>query len=224
MGATELMKEDAYHNTRLPFDPRREVLWRALWKFHFSKYVGPSHCVLELGCGYAHFINNVKARQRIAIDSWPGFVQHLADGVEGHVGSVSDLSFLGDHSVDFAFAGNLFEHLTKDDFSLVLDQLRRKLTKTGMLALLQPNYRYAYKEYFDDFTHITVYSHESLCDFLEANGFRIVDCLPRFMPLTLKDRRMIVSEFLIRFYLKMPVKPLGKQMLVVAQPADLDRL
>jgi SAM-dependent methyltransferase len=224
MGATERMKEGARRSMRLPFDSRREVVWRALWKFHFSKYVDPSHCVLELGCGYAHFINNVKAKQRIAIDSWPGFVQHLADGVEGHVGSVSDLSFLSDHSVDFAFASNLFEHLTMDDFSLVLDQLRRKLTKTGVLALLQPNYRYAYKEYFDDFTHITVYSHESLCDFLEINAFGIVDCIPRFMPLTVKHRRMVISESLIRLYLKMPVKPLGKQMLVVAQPADFGQL
>ena len=218
------MNEDAYHSTRLPFDRRREVLWRALWKFHFSKYIDPSHCVLELGCGYAHFINNVKARHRVAIDNWPGFVQYLADGVEGHVGTVSDLSFLSDSSVDFAFASNLFEHLTKNDFVLVLDQLRRKLTKTGVLALLQPNYRYAFKEYFDDFTHITVYSHESLSDFLQANGFKIIDCMPRFMPLTVKDRKMIVSEFLIWLYLRMPVKPLGKQMLVVAQPADFGQL
>jgi SAM-dependent methyltransferase len=222
MGAVQRMKKDAYHSTRLCFDRRREVVWRALWKFHFSKYVDPAHCVLELGCGYAHFINNVKARKRIAIDCWPGFVQYLGDGVEGHIGSVSDLSFISDDSVDFAFASNLFEHLTRDDFSRVLDQLRKKLTKTGVLALLQPNYRYAYKEYFDDFTHITVYSHESLCDFLQANAFKIIDCIPRFMPLTAKDRRLIISEFLIRLYLKMPVKPLAKQMLVVAQPADLD--
>ncbi len=92
--------------------------------------------VLELGCGYAHFINHVKARRRVAIDSWPGFLEHLGDGVEGHVGSVLDLSFLDDSSVDFAFASNLFEHLTKDDFGIVLDQLRRKLSKGGILGII----------------------------------------------------------------------------------------
>jgi hypothetical protein len=219
MEAPEPMKEDAYHTTRLPYDPRREVLWRALWKFHFSRYIRPTSFVLELGCGYAHFINQVKARRRVAIDSWPGFLQHLGDGVEGHVGSVLDLSFLDNGSVDFAFASNLFEHLTKDDFDMVLDQLRTKLSKGGVLAVLQPNYRYAYKEYFDDFTHVSVYSHESLCDFLEANAFKVIECIPRFMPLTVKDRKMIVSEPLIWLYLNMPVKPLGKQMFVVAQPA-----
>jgi SAM-dependent methyltransferase len=219
MGTVGLMKKDAYHSTRLPFDSRREVLWRTLWKFHFSKYVDASSCVLELGCGYAHFINNVQAGRRIAVDSWPGFVEHLAVGVEGHVGDVSDLSFLADHSVDFAFASNLIEHLTKQEFSILLDALREKLTNRGRLALLQPNYRYAYKEYFDDYTHVSVYSHESLCDFLEANRFGVLKCVPRFMPLTVKDRRMIVSETLIRLYLLLPVKPLGKQMLVMARPA-----
>jgi SAM-dependent methyltransferase len=211
-------------STIVPFDPRREVLWRSLWKFHFSKYIDPSDCVLELGCGYAHFINNVKAGRRIAIDSWPGFVEYLDEGVEGHVGSVSKLAFLEDCSVDFAFASNLFEHLTKDDFTLVLGQLRKKLTDQGVLALLQPNYRYAYKEYFDDFTHVSVYSHESICTFLKANGYRVVECSPRFMPLTIKKHRMFVAEFLIRVYLNLPVKPLGKQMFVVAQPIDNDEM
>ena len=215
-----MIKEGAYHSTRLPYDQRREVLWRALWKFHFSKYCAPSDCVLELGCGYAHFINNVHARRRVALDSWSGFLHHLSEGVEGHVGNVSDLSFLQDHSVDFAFASNLFEHLTQSEFTLVLDELRRKLTDRGNLAIVQPNYRYAFKEYYDDYTHVSVYSHESMRDFLDANGYQVVECIPRFMPLTVKDRRMIVSEGLIRLYLALPIKPLGKQMFVLARPAN----
>jgi SAM-dependent methyltransferase len=214
-----VIKKDAYHTTRLPYDQRREVLWRALWKFHFSKYCASSDCVLELGCGYAHFINNVQARRRIALDSWPGFLSHLSEGVEGHVGNVSDLSFLQDHSVDFAFASNLFEHLTQVEFGFVLNELSRKLTDRGKLAIVQPNYRFAFKEYFDDYTHVSVYSHESMSDFLAANGYQVVECIPRFMPLTVKDRRMIVSGSLIRFYLALPIKPLGKQMFVLARPA-----
>jgi SAM-dependent methyltransferase len=219
MGATRVTKEDAYQATRLPFDQRREVLWRALWKFHFSKYCASSDCVLELGCGYAHFINNVQARRRIALDSWPGFLSYLGEGVEGHVGNASDLSFLENRSVDFAFASNLFEHLTQSAFGLVLGELRQKLTDQGTLGILQPNYRYAFKEYFDDYTHVSVYSHESICDFLAANHYQVLECNPRFMPLTIKNRRMIVSERLIRLYLTLPIRPLGKQMFVLARPS-----
>jgi Uncharacterized protein conserved in bacteria len=209
---------EAYHRTRLAHDPRREILWRALWKFHFSRYITSSDCVLELGCGYADFINNVQSRRRIALDSWPGFLKYLAKDVEGHIGDATDLSFLDRASVDFAFASNVFEHLTKESLSLVLDQLREKLTIRGKLAILQPNYRYAYKEYFDDYTHVSVYSHESLCDFLAAHNYQVIECIPRFMPLTVKDRKMIVSESLIRLYLSLPMKPLGKQMFVIARP------
>ena len=214
------MIEDAYWRTRLPFDRKRERLWRALWRFYFSKYITPSDCVLELGCGYAHFINNVQARRRIAVDNWSGFLNYLAAGIEGHVGDAASLSFLGDSSVDFVFASNLFEHLTKDNFALVLNQLRPKLTNKGKLTILQPNYRYAYKEYFDDYTHVSVYSHESLCDFLAANGYSVVQCVPRFMPLTIKNHQRIVSEQLIGLYLSLPVRPFGKQMLVMARPCQ----
>jgi len=212
------MSDGAYHQTRLPYDSKRQILWRALWKYHFSKYISALDCVLELGSGYADFINNVQARRRIALDRWPGFLNYLNKDVEGHVADVTELEFLAPRSVDFAFASNVFEHLTKDSLNAVLTQLKSKMTPRGRLCILQLNYRYAFKEYFDDYTHVTVYSHESLCDFLAANGYKVLECVPRFMPLTIKDRKMPVSELLIRLYLGMPIKPLGKQMLVVAQP------
>jgi len=216
------VSDEAYHQARLPYDQRREILWRALWKFHFSRYITSSDCVLELGCGYADFINNVQTRRRIALDSWPGFLKYLARDVEGHVGDATDLSFLEPASVDFVFASNVFEHLTKESLSSVLGQLSEKLTIRGKLAILQPNYRYAYKEYFDDYTHVSVYSHESLCDFLAAHNYQVIECIPRFMPLTIKNRKMIVSESLIRLYLSLPMKPLGKQMFVIARLADVN--
>jgi len=208
---------DQYFQTRFSADPRRETLWKTLVQYYFQPRIPPNGCVLELGAGYGHFINNVRAQRRIAQDQWPDFAQQLAPGVESHVGPVTDLSFLADSSVDFVFASNLFEHVTQQDFAAVLKQLRRKLTPKGTLTVLQPNYRYAFRDYFDDYTHITPYSHVSICDFLQANSYEVIHCAPRFMPLTLKSR-LKVSPLLIRLYLLSPLKPLGKQMLVQARP------
>ena len=208
---------DRYFQTRFSEDPKREILWRTLVQYYFQSRIRPDGCVLELGAGYGNFINNVRARRRIAHDRWPEFAQHLAPGVESHSGPVTDLSFLADNSIDFAFASNLFEHVSQEDFAAVLAQLRRKLTPQGTLTLLQPNYRYAFREYFDDYTHITPYSHLSICDFLQANSYDVIHCVPRFLPLTLKSR-LKVSPLLIRLYLLSPLKPLGKQMLVQARP------
>lgn len=210
------MSQDAYFNTRFAPDPKRDVLWRTLYRYYFSKQIGRDDCVLELGAGYGLFINQVQARRRIAVDAWSGFVDALQPGIEGHVGNVSDLSFLEPRSVNFAFASNLFEHITQDDLASVLSHLKRALVPGGTLNILQPNYFYAFREYFDDYTHVTVYSHVSLSDFLAAHGFEIVECHPRFLPLTVKSR-LPVSPLLIRAYLASPLKPMGKQMLIRAR-------
>jgi SAM-dependent methyltransferase len=208
---------DRYFETRFTEDPRRELLWRTLVQYYFQAQIPPDGCVLELGAGYGNFINNVRAARRIAQDQWPELSKHLVQGVESRVGPVDDLSFLENNSIDFVFASNLFEHVSQDAFAAVLLQLRDKLKAGGTITILQPNYRYAFREYFDDYTHRTVYSHLSICDFLQANSYEVITCKPRFLPLTLKSR-LKVSPALIRLYLMSPLKPLGKQMLIRAHP------
>jgi SAM-dependent methyltransferase len=206
-----------YHESRLTADPKRDLVWQALWRYHFSRFVHQDDCVLDLGCGYGSFINQVVARRRIALDSWKGFPAFLAPGVEAVIGEVTELGFLPDSGVDFAFASNLFEHIPQSEFARVLDTLRGKLSARGTLTILQPNYRYAYREYFDDYTHVAVYSHVSLSDFLTANGYEVLTVEPRFLPLTVKSR-LPVSSWLIRLYLASPIRILGKQMLISAKP------
>ena len=206
-----------YHGSRLSEDKRRGAVWRALWTYYFRHRIGPEDCVLDLGAGYGDFINAVTAKRRIALDLWPDMPRHTAPGVETLVGPVEDLSSIAAESVDYAFASNLFEHLTRDAMIGVLDALRRKLSDKGTLTLLQPNYRYAFREYFDDYTHLTAYSHVSLPDLLRAHGWEVLEVHPRFLPLSVKSR-LPTWRVLIGAYLWSPIKPMGKQMLIVARP------
>ena len=205
----------SYHAIRLPYDSRRETLWKTLCRCYFQPLIAPDACVLELGAGYGHFINNIRCARRIAVDRWDGLKEHLDPGVAATIGSVTDLSSVEDGSVDFVFASNLFEHLRQDEFAAVLQQVRKKLKPGGTINILQPNYRFAYREYFDDYTHIAVYSDRSLSDFLTVYGFRVIDCRPRFLPLTVKSA-LPVWPILLRLYLALPFKPMGKQMLIRA--------
>ena len=218
MEATQTIGVTGYHSTRFAPDPRRDVLWKTLVASHFQALLPADGCVLELGAGYAHFINHVQARRRVAIDLWEGLRDHAVPGVETLLQSACDLSNIEPASIDFAFASNLTEHLTQPEFATLLQQLRQKLRPGGTLNLLQPNYRFAYREYFDDYTHVTVYSDRSLCDFLEAHRFRVIECRPRFLPLTVKSR-WPVSPLLINLYLLSPWKIMGKQMFVRCTPA-----
>jgi len=208
---------EGYHETRLAHDPKRQAVWQALWHYFFRHRIQPGDCVLDLGSGYGDFINSVAARRRIALDLWPEMPRHVEPGVETIVAPVDDLHALEDGSVDYAFASNLFEHVPQETFAKVLEQLRDKLSAKGSLTILQPNYRYAYREYFDDYTHVAVYTHASLADFLAAHGWQVVESRPRFLPLSVKSR-LPTWPLLIALYLKMPFKPLGKQMLLVAKP------
>jgi SAM-dependent methyltransferase len=209
------MSSANYHATRFTFDRRRDRLWKTLCDSFFSRLIRPEFCVLELGAGYGHFINHVRCARRLAVDQWQGFLPFLAPEVQGNVGSASDLGFVPDASVDFVFASNLFEHLTREELAATLEALKKKLRQGGTLNLLQPNYRYAFREYFDDYTHVSIFSDRSLCDLLTAHGFQVTAVKPRFLPLTIKSR-FPVAPILIRLYLLLPVKPFAKQMFIRA--------
>jgi ubiquinone/menaquinone biosynthesis C-methylase UbiE len=204
-----------YYESRFQYDERREILWKTLCRAYFNKLVKPEDHVLELGAGYANFINNVRCRERTAIDYSPMLKKFADPRVTVRIGSVTDLQFVPDGSVNFVFASNLFEHLSQQDFSAVLTQLKQKLAPGGTVNILQPNYRLAYRQYFDDYTHVSVYSDVSLCDFIRANGYRIVEIRPGFLPFSIKSR-FPVLPWLIRFYLLLPWKPFAKQMFVRA--------
>jgi hypothetical protein len=152
--------------------------------------------VLDLGAGNGDFINSVTARRRIAVDTWPGLADHVAAGVEAHVTPVTDLAAIEIDSVDFAFASNLFEHLPQDAFVVALGEIARTLSARGTLTILQPNYRYAFREYFDDYTHVAVYSHISLADLLTAHGWDVIEVRPRFLPLTVKSRLPVCAPLI----------------------------
>jgi ubiquinone/menaquinone biosynthesis C-methylase UbiE len=209
------MSDDVYHNTRFTPDPRRRVLWQTLMACVFQKQIPPDGVVLELGAGYGDFINSVKAKRRLAVDVWPGMLPHLDPGVEGLVTSITQLDAVLDNSVDYVFSSNCFEHVSQSDLVNCLSQLRRKMKPGAMLTIVQPNFKYCAREYFDDYTHVSIYTDKGLCDLLAANGFKIVRCVPRFMPFSIKGS-LPVHPLLIRLYLMSPFKPLAKQMLVSA--------
>jgi len=211
--------QESYHDTRFTFDDRREILWKALCDFWFSRYVDNKSVILELGAGYCHFINNISGKTKYALDLWDGVTKFAKPDVKSIVGSASELSSIENHSVDFVFASNLFEHLTKEQFAETLKQVRRILKQGGTVNILQPNYRFCYDEYFDDYTHVAVWSDRSIVDFIEANGYRVLESWPKFLPLTVKSI-FPVSRTLIRLYLMLPFRPMGKQMFIRCTPVQ----
>ena len=82
--------------------------------------------------------------------------------------------------------------------------------------LVQPNFRVRPKQYFDDYTHVSVFTDRSLPDLVEAHGFVRERVEARFLPLTMKSR-LSFAHRIVPLYLRLPWRPLAGQMLVIAR-------
>ena len=203
-----------YFETRLAQDANRTKVWKHLCAY-LGRWISPDAEVLELGAGWCDFANNIKASRVVAMDLDTTVKRAAASHVTPIVGDCTDLSQFEDASFDVVFASNLLEHLHRQDSSQLLAEARRVLRPGGRLLLLQPNFRLNPGRYFDDFTHVAIFTDRSLADYLVAAGYTIDNNIARFMPLTLRSRRLKLA-FLVPWYLRSPVKPLAGQMLLVA--------
>jgi len=216
-GPDATYKEDAYFASRLTPDSSRERLWRVLCGY-LQRDVAANGSVLELGGGYCYFINNIQAAEKHVVDVYEGIVQAAAAGVTAHVQSCVNLSNFGSDSCDTIFASNLFEHLTRPELLNTLAEIQRVLRRKGRLLIIQPNFKYSYRDYFDDYTHVQIFTDASLTDLLAASGFTIERVVPRFLPFSVKSRGPKWT-WLLRLYLTLPWRPFAGQMYIVAGKA-----
>jgi len=207
---------NAYFSSRFVFNPKRDIVWKEICRFLQQRYIPAQSVILEIGSGHCHFINNIQGREKHALDVSSEMLGFIGHGVHGHVQSCTSLNEFEDSFFDTVFASNVFEHLTREEMQKALVEVKRILKDDGKLIIVQPNFKYCCKEYFDDYTHIQVFTHVGLHDFLVALGFTVVDLKTRFLPFSMKSRLPKASLF-IKLYLRLPFKPLAGQMLVVAQ-------
>jgi SAM-dependent methyltransferase len=197
---------------------RKNALWKVLCREFLQRYVGETDTVVDLGAGYGEFINNIRCGRKFAVDLNTDTAGALDADVTFLERTSSNLAGIDHAAVDVVFASNFFEHLpTKDELLATLQEIGRVLTPGGRLLVLQPNIRYAFREYWDFLDHYLPLSHVSLSEALDLTGFTVRECRPRFLPFTTKSK-LPQSPALLRLYLRLtPLQwLLGRQMFVVA--------
>jgi SAM-dependent methyltransferase len=206
---------ELYHEVRFPFDPRRAVVWKAIGRY-LQPWIAHEEGLLELGAGYGEFSRQINASPKWALEQNQALVKYWGESVRPVIQSALDPWPLPDQSLGTVFASNFLEHFTIEDGAAILAQAKRVLRPGGRLIAVQPNFRLEPRRYFDDYTHRTAYTDNSFRDFLKSLNWNIVHSEPRFVPFSMKSR-LPTAEWLVRFYLALPFRPLAGQFLVIAE-------
>jgi len=196
----------------------RRAVWRVLVADFFGRFIRPEASVLDLGCGYGEFINQVSCARRFAMDLNPDAAKQLAQGVTLVQQDCSERWPLADSSLDVVFTSNFFEHLPdKAALGRTLDQIHRCLKPGGQLIAMGPNIKHLPGRYWDFWDHYLPLTELSLTEALETRGFNITLSRDKFLPYTMSGRGRS-PLLLVRLYLRLPLawRIFGKQFLVVA--------
>lgn len=196
----------------------RNKMWQVLCRDFFQKFIPEDSTILELGSGYCEFINNIKARRKIALDINEDTKLIANKDVEVIITRSIDLSTINSDSIDRIFISHLFEHLDRKEIVKTLLEIKRCLRTSGQILILQPNIRFIYKDYWMFFDHITPIDDRALIETLEIIGFKISLNIPKFLPFSVKSRLPKIL-FLVKLYLKMPFlwRIFGGQAFVIAE-------
>ncbi len=202
----------------------KKILWSEVIRY-LKPYLGSkADRVLEIGSGHGEFINQVKAKEKYAIDLIPPASNALSAEVVFRKVDLSRDNLDFDVKFDFIFSSNTLEHIDLASVHSVIKQIEMLLQDRGSLVLIGPNFKTAYKHYYDDPTHITALSHTTLILICKKYGLTPRKIIPKFLPYTMQsslggpqflERFPILARILLRIYLKSPVKPLSGQFALV---------
>jgi len=197
----------------------RDRVWRVLIDDFMQTYVPREAAVLDLGCGYGEFINNVRCRTKFGMDMNPDTAKCLAPEVQFLQQDCSSTWNLPEASLDVVFTSNFFEHLpNKQALGSTLEQAFRALRPGGNLMAMGPNVKYLPGDYWDFWDHHLPLTELSLKEGLSIHGFEVIRCIGRFLPYTMA-RGIQYPIFFLEAYLRFPLawRFWGKQFFLVAR-------
>jgi SAM-dependent methyltransferase len=203
----------------------RNRVWRVLVDDFFQALVPADGAVLDMGCGYGQFINNIAAAKKFAMDLNPQAQQHLAKGVTLFQQDCSTAWPLPDKFLDVVFSSNFFEHLpSKPSLEDSIRQAARCLKPGGRLIAMGPNARIIPGAYWDFWDHHIPLTERAVVELFEINGFTIDRAVARFLPYTMVNKRESPLLFL-KIYIRVPLvwQFFGHQFLVVGRKSETVR-
>ena len=196
---------------------RRVVVWRHISRWVVRQLDFPQK-ILEVGAGRCEFINQCGAEEKWALDFAPGTRQYAALDVEVITGRLQEIDF-GNEYFDAIFMSNFLEHLsTPEEVNQILTICFSRLKKGGSIGILGPNFKYAFRDYFDCADHVLPLTHIGVSEHLAEIGFNDIKLIPRFLPYSFRSA-LPSYPVLVKWYLSFPPvwRIVGKQFFITAR-------
>ncbi len=218
------MSEDLLREYEMRFAKNagyRARVWSVLTREFFARWIPSDATVLDLGCGWGEFINQIAAARRYGMDLNPETQGKLDREVTLLAQNCSERWALDDGQLDVVFTSNFFEHLlTKESLRATLREAFRCLKPGGRIICLGPNIKYLSGRYWDFWDHFLPLTELSLKEGLELAGFKVDWLRSRFLPYSMSQGFTPPLLFL-RLYLRWPFlwRIFGQQFLIVATKA-----
>jgi SAM-dependent methyltransferase len=200
-------------------DQQKKLLtWGILAKFLYKKLGNPER-MLDPAAGLCEFINAVPSKEKWAIDLNDEFISKYINGdIKKIIGNNLEVD-IPENYFDGVFISNFLEHLhSQEEVAFFLNRMYKSLRPGGRIAVMGPNFKYVYKQYFDFADHTVILSELGVAEHLYGAGFDKLEIIPRFLPLSFRGG-LPVNKFLIETYLSMPMawKIMGKQFLLIGE-------
>ena len=215
---TTFNSPDVYFEHHLLSNKFRKMVWEEIIRWKRANFENLD-AVLDIAAGHCDFINLIQAKHKDAIDWNPSCKTFAGNDVNVIIQDLSKIS-VKRNNYDLILASNIFEHLEDSTLIHVINNIYHGLKKGGKLICIQPNFKYSYKNYFDDYTHTRIFTDKSLSTILRLNGFTIVEIKPKFLPYSLRGIPHWVTKVLLMpiiwVYLRSPLKLFAGQMYIEA--------
>ena len=175
--------------------------------------------VLDYGCGTGHLLNELLKRGYLAagVDTSEQSVKSVNERFAGHGNFLGvftpEMLVAQERRFDAILIVEVAEHLYDSDFNLLLDSIRKVIRLDGVAIFTSPNeesleddYVFCPKcqEVFHRWQHVRSWSTTSLSQYLEGQGFAIIDAFTTNFSLSLskKGKRWRHLKKRIRYQLK----------------------
>ncbi len=199
-------------------EDKKKIAWEEIAEFIYNRLSSPKS-ILDPAAGKCELINSIKSKERWAVDLNDYFIRkYAAPDVKVVIGDILTAG-LPENYFEGVFISNFLEHLhSQEEVATLLEKMFLCLKPGGRIAIMGPNFKYAYRSYFDFADHTVILSELGVAEHLYGAGFEIENIYPRFLPLSFRGG-IPVSRCLVKTYLSMPWAwwVFGKQFLLIGK-------